>query len=160
MRLQCFREEDSVFKEELVLLEILLSLITVYLLLMRVSHQDQHFLIPPLFLYRTYSVPKVQTPILYCMLGLIYIFLYFLNCSAFLAVLNCIFSSVCMLSHFSHVQLFETFGLRPSMLLCPWDTQGYIPGVGCQALLQGIFLSQESNPGLLCLLHCRQILYH
>ena len=29
-------------------------------------------------------------------------------------------------------------------------------GVGCQALLQGIFLTQGSNPGLL---HCRQILY-
>ena len=25
--------------------------------------------------------------------------------------------------------------------------------------LQGIFLTQESNPYLLCLLHCRQVLY-
>ena len=29
-------------------------------------------------------------------------------------------------------------------------------GVGCQALLQGMFLTQGLNPGLL---HCRQILY-
>ena len=29
-------------------------------------------------------------------------------------------------------------------------------GVGCHFLLQGIFLTQESNPSLL---HCRQILY-
>ena len=29
-------------------------------------------------------------------------------------------------------------------------------GVGCHALLQGIFPTQEMNPGLL---HCRQILY-
>ena len=29
--------------------------------------------------------------------------------------------------------------------------------MGCHFLLQGIFLSQESNPGPL---HCRQILYH
>ena len=29
-------------------------------------------------------------------------------------------------------------------------------GVGCHALLQGIFLTQGSNPGFL---HCRQILY-
>ena len=29
-------------------------------------------------------------------------------------------------------------------------------GVGCHFLLQGIFLTQESSPGLL---HCRQILY-
>ena len=74
-----------------------------------------------------------------------------LNCSAFLAVLNCMFPSVCMLSYFSHVQLFVTYGLRPSRLLCPWDTPGNIPGVGCHALLQGIFLSQELNQGILCL---------
>ena len=30
-------------------------------------------------------------------------------------------------------------------------------GVGCHALLQGIFPIEGSNPGLL---HCRQILYH
>ena len=30
-------------------------------------------------------------------------------------------------------------------------------GMGCHFLLQGIFLTQESNPGLL---YCRQILYH
>ena len=30
-------------------------------------------------------------------------------------------------------------------------------GVGCHALLQGIFPTQGSNPGLL---HCRRILYH
>ena len=32
-------------------------------------------------------------------------------------------------------------------------------GVGCHAHLQGIFLTQRSNPHLLCLLHCRWILY-
>ena len=31
--------------------------------------------------------------------------------------------------------------------------------MGCHFLLQRIFLTQESIPGLLCLLHCRQILY-
>ena len=30
-------------------------------------------------------------------------------------------------------------------------------GVGCHSLLQGIFLTQGSNPGFL---HCRKILYH
>ena len=47
--------------------------------------------------------------------------------------------------------------LQPSRLLCPWDSQGKNTGVGCHFLLQGIFLTQGSNPGLL---HCRQILYH
>ena len=38
-------------------------------------------------------------------------------------------------------------------LLCPWDFPGKNPGVGCHFLLQGIFLTQGSNPHLLCLLH-------
>ena len=37
------------------------------------------------------------------------------------------------------------------------DFQGKNTGVDCHALLQGIFRTQESNPGLP---HCRQILYH
>ena len=36
------------------------------------------------------------------------------------------------------------------------DSPGKNTGVGCHALLQGIFLTQGLNPGLL---HCRQILY-
>ena len=42
----------------------------------------------------------------------------------------------------------------------PLDFPGKDPGVGCHFLLQGIFLTQGSNLRLLCLLHCRQILYH
>ena len=37
------------------------------------------------------------------------------------------------------------------------DSPGKNTGVGCHALLQGIFPTQGSNPGFL---HCRQILYH
>ena len=41
--------------------------------------------------------------------------------------------------------------------LCPWDSSpGKNTGVGYHAFLQGIFLTQGSNPDLL---HCRQILY-
>ena len=32
--------------------------------------------------------------------------------------------------------------------------------MACYFLLQGVFLTQGSNPSLLCLLQCRQILYH
>ena len=39
---------------------------------------------------------------------------------------------------------------------CPWDFPDKNTGVGCHFLLQGIFLTQGSNPGLL---HCRWILY-
>ena len=43
----------------------------------------------------------------------------------------------------------------PPRLLCPWDFPGKDTGVDCHFLLQGIFLAQGSNQGLL---HCRQIL--
>ena len=51
----------------------------------------------------------------------------------------------------------QPHGLQPTRLLCPWDFPGKSTGVGCYFLLQGIFLTQGSNP---CLLHCRQMLYH
>ena len=38
-------------------------------------------------------------------------------------------------------------------LLCPWDSSGKNTGVGCHALLQGIFPTQGLNLGLLYLLH-------
>ena len=41
--------------------------------------------------------------------------------------------------------------------LCPWDSPGKNTGVGCHFLLQGLFLTQGWNPGLL---HCRHTLYH
>ena len=51
---------------------------------------------------------------------------------------------------------FATPWLQPTRLLCPWDFPGKGTGVGRHFLLQGIFPTQGSNPGLL---HCRQILY-
>ena len=46
--------------------------------------------------------------------------------------------------------------LRPHGLYCPWDSPGQNTGVGSLSLLQGIFPTQGSNPGLP---HCGQILY-
>ena len=48
-------------------------------------------------------------------------------------------------------------GLQPARLFCPWDSPGKNTGVGCHALLQGIFPAQGSNSGSS---HCRQIFYH
>ena len=67
---------------------------------------------------------------------------------------------VCLLSRFNHVQISAT----------PWTVSGQVPlsmhSLGknygswrMMALLQGIFPSQGSNSQLLCLLHCRQILF-
>ena len=64
---------------------------------------------------------------------------------------------VCVLSHFSLVQFFATFStVKPTRLLCPWCSPDKNTGVGCHALLQGIFPTQGSNPGLP---HGRQIRY-
>ena len=41
---------------------------------------------------------------------------------------------------------------RQARLFCPWDSPGKNTGVGCHALLQGIFPNQGSNLHLLCLL--------
>ena len=46
--------------------------------------------------------------------------------------------------------------LRPHELYSPWNFPGQNTGVGSLSLLQGIFLAQELNQGLL---HCGQILY-
>ena len=53
----------------------------------------------------------------------------------------------------SHSPLFATPWTVPTRLLWPWDYPGKNTGVGCHFLLQRIFLTQESNPCLLCLLH-------
>ena len=46
--------------------------------------------------------------------------------------------------------------LWPHGLYSPWNSPGQNTGVGSLSLLQGIFSTQGSNPGLL---HSRQILY-
>ena len=46
--------------------------------------------------------------------------------------------------------------LRPQGLYSPWNSPGQNTGVGSCSLLQGIFPTQGSNPGLP---HCRKIVY-
>ena len=46
--------------------------------------------------------------------------------------------------------------LQPHGLYSLWNSPGWNTGVGSSSLLQGIFPTQESNPGLP---HCRQIIY-
>ena len=62
------------------------------------------------------------------------------------AVLSCLVMSDSLRPH----------ELQPARLLCPWNSPGKNTGVGCHALLQGIFPTQGSNPDLQ---HCRWILY-
>ena len=51
----------------------------------------------------------------------------------------------------------QPHGLYPARLLHPWDFPGKNSVVGCHFLLQGIFTTQGSNPGLP---HCRWTPYH
>ena len=74
--------------------------------------------------------------------------------------LSMLFVREYMLSHCSPVRLCATPG---SVALQAPLSMGFSRQeieVGCLVLLQGIFPTQELNPGLLCLLHCRQVLYH
>ena len=66
-----------------------------------------------------------------------------------LTVALALYSTACVHAH-------SCSTLCDPRLLCPWDSPGKNPGVGCHFLLQGIFPSQWWNPRLL---HCRQILY-
>ena len=62
-----------------------------------------------------------------------------------------------------HTKLFQlcptiyyTMDCSPAGSSVRGDSPGKNTGVGCHVLLQGIFLTQGSNPGLP---HCREILY-
>ena len=64
---------------------------------------------------------------------------------------------MCVLSRFSRVRLCVTLWTvaRQAPLYVGFSRQEY--GVGCHALLQGILLTQVSNPSLLCLLQWQMV---
>ena len=65
--------------------------------------------------------------------------------------------SVCILSH---VRLFATPWIAALQVPLSTGSSGKNTGVGCHALLQGLFPAQGLNLHFLHLLHCRGILYH
>ena len=60
---------------------------------------------------------------------------------------------LCVLSHSAMPDSPWPYGLKPTRLLCPWDSPGKNTAAGCHALLQRVFPTQGSNPCFLCLLH-------
>ena len=72
-----------------------------------------------------------------------------------MCVCVCVCVSVCEL--LSHVQVFLTPWMVASQAPPSIESPDKNTGVGCHSLLQGIFLTQGLNPGLL---HCRRIFYH
>ena len=62
----------------------------------------------------------------------------------------------CIFSEVSESRTVRSDSLRPHGLCSPWNSLGQNPGMGRLSLLQEIFPTQGSNPGLP---HCRQVLY-
>ena len=72
-------------------------------------------------------------------------------------MLHC--SKCCLNENVSHLVVsnaLQPHGLQPTRLLCPWNSPGKNTGLGSHSFLQGIFLTQGLNPGLL---HCKHCLY-
>ena len=76
------------------------------------------------------------------------------TCSPRFPVLpTCVCVCVCVLSLQSHPTLCDLMDYSPPGLSVQWDSPSKNTGVGCHALLQGIFQTQESNPRISHLLH-------
>ena len=63
------------------------------------------------------------------------------------------FTKTCAMCMPRHIRLFVTPWTVAHQFLCPWDSPDRNTGVGCHALLQGIFPTRGSNLHLLHLLH-------
>ena len=70
---------------------------------------------------------------------------------------SCNACAVCCALSLQSCPTLETPWTVAARLLCPWESPGKNTGVGCHALLQGIFPTQGLKPGLP---HYRQIHYH
>ena len=65
----------------------------------------------------------------------------------------CVCVCVCVWLSRSYPTLCDPMDCSPAGSSVHWDSPGKNTGVGCHAVLQGIFLTQGSNPSLLRLLH-------
>ena len=89
---------------------------------------------------------------------LLYIYSFCCHNNCALVMLLCC-AVLCLVAQ-SCPTLCDTMDCSPPGSSVDGDSPGKNTGVGCHALLQGIFPIQGSIPGLLCFPHCRQILYH
>ena len=65
----------------------------------------------------------------------------------------CVCVCVCVCVHSVMSDSLQPYVLKPSRLLCPWNSPDKNTGVGCHVLLQRIFPTQTLKLCLLCLLH-------
>ena len=73
----------------------------------------------------------------------------------YIYVCKCVYVCVCLVAQLCPT-LCDPMDYSPPGSSVPGDSPGKNTGVGCHALLQGFFLTQQSNWGLP---HCRWILY-
>ena len=66
-------------------------------------------------------------------------------------VCECVSVCLCVLIHSVVSDSLRSHGLYPARPLCPQDSPGKNPGVGCHFLFQGIFLTRGSSLHFLCL---------
>ena len=78
------------------------------------------------------------------------------NAQFFVFVFYVLFVWNVLQTYYSESRSVVSNSLQPHGLCNPWNSLGQNTRVGSLSLLQGIFPSQGSNPGLP---HCRQILY-
>ena len=104
------------------------------------------------------QVHKNKTCVYICIYRFIDVYLY----TNVIYIYMCIYTHthIYVLIHFSCVWLSVTPWIAAHQALLSMDSPRKNTGVGCHAVLQGIFLTQGLNSGLLQLLHFRQILYH
>ena len=103
------------------------------------------------FYFEVLTLPRINPWLIWSCL----VILHFVCKAVYMSVWVC--EWVCVLVAQSQLTLCGPVDCSPPELLCPWNSPGKNTGVGSHSLLQGIFLSQGSNP---CLLHWRRILYH
>ena len=107
---------------------------------------------------------RSNTPKLECCHSFFFFFSLLCNSALINSNLQCSVCCMCTESFtFAHIHMSEgeshsvvSSSLWPHGLYSPWKTPDQSTGVGSLPLLQGIFPTQGSNPGLL---HCRRILY-
>ena len=74
------------------------------------------------------------------------------NYTVCVCVCVCVRARACTLSVTQWcLTLYEPMDRNPAWLLCPWNFSGKNTGAGSHFLLQGIFPTQGSNPGLFSL---------
>ena len=71
----------------------------------------------------------------------------------------CVRACVCVCAHSVMSDSLGPSGLWSARLFSAWNFSGKNSGAGSHSLLRGILPTQESNPCLLPLLHCRWILH-